>query len=74
MNLSRPDLAQALLSIAHSSRSMVYCLNDTEISDDEDFDWELQERTVLEFLEMMYPYRAPWEKSDPPPRPGAEQQ
>lgn len=62
INLARPDLRRALNSIAHSSHAMVFCLNDTEISESETFDWDLQEQTVVGFLEMMYPYQAPWEK------------
>jgi hypothetical protein len=63
INLARPDLKHALRAIAYSPRSMVYCLNDTQIDDHGDFDWDRQERIVVNFLQMMYPYQAPWEKA-----------
>ena len=64
VNLARPDLEQALTSIEHSRRAMVFCLNDTEIDNSEKFDWEHQENLVNGFLRRMYPYQAPWEKPD----------
>ena len=63
VNLARPDLERVLTAIEHSPRSMVYCLNDTEIDDSEEFDWEHQGNLINGFLSRMYPYRAPWEKS-----------
>ena len=63
VNLARPDLERVLTAIEHSPRSMVYCLNDTEIEDSEEFDWEHQQNLINGFLSRMYPYQAPWEKS-----------
>jgi hypothetical protein len=63
LNLARPDLESALKSVAYSRQAMVYCLNDTEIENHDEFDWEQQEEMVREFLRMMYPYQAPWEKA-----------
>jgi len=64
VNLARPDLERALTSIEHSPRAMVYCLNDTEIENNEEFDWARQGTLVNDFLRRMYPYQAPWEKPD----------
>jgi hypothetical protein len=67
LNLARPGLKRALQNIAYSSHSMVYCLNDTEIDDQSDFNWDRQEQIVTNFLRTMYPYQAPWEKLEQPP-------
>ena len=64
VNLARPDLEQALTSIEHARRAMVFCLNDTEVDDSEEFDWVRQENLMNEFLHRMYPYQAPWEKPE----------
>lgn len=64
VNLARPDLERALTSIEHSRQAMVFCLNDTEIDNSEEFDWECQANLVSGFLRRMYPYQAPWEKPD----------
>jgi hypothetical protein len=64
LNLARPDLEQALEAVAYNRRAMVYCLNDTEIENHDEFDWNHQEKIVTDFLKMMYPYQAPWEKAD----------
>jgi hypothetical protein len=64
LNLARPDLEEALQAVAYDSRAMVYCLNDTEIENHDEFDWSQQERIVTDFLKMMYPYQAPWERAD----------
>lgn len=61
VNLARPNLREALQSIAFSQDALVYCLNDTEV-DDKRFNWQRQEAVVRKFLDMMYPYSAPWEK------------
>jgi hypothetical protein len=63
LNLARPDLEQALEAVAYNRRAMVYCLNDTEIENHDEFDWNHQEKIVTDFLKMMYPYQAPWEKA-----------
>jgi len=65
VNLARPDLKRALDAIAYSRHSMVYCLNDTEIEDHAEFDWDAQEFHIKTFLNMMYPYQAPWEQPEP---------
>lgn len=67
LNLARPDLERALNTITYSRHAMVYCLNDTEIENHAEFDWANQEALVTSFLDMMYPYQAPWEKADRPP-------
>lgn len=64
LNLARPDLERALNSVAYSRQAMVFCLNDTEIENHDEFDWEQQEEIVTNFLRMMYPYQAPWEMAD----------
>jgi hypothetical protein len=64
LNLARPDLERALRTVAYSSYAMVYCLNDTEIENHDEFDWNHQEKIVTDFLKMMYPYQAPWEKAE----------
>ncbi len=61
LNLARPDLAEVLDAIAYSKQSFVYCLNDTEIDDQNEFDWKQQEKLITDFLKSMYPYQAPWE-------------
>ena len=61
LNLARPNLGRSLDSIAHSRHSLVYCLNDTEIDDQSEFDWVEQERLITDFFKSMYPYQAPWE-------------
>jgi isocitrate lyase len=43
---------------------MVYCLNDTEIDNTTAFDLAQQEQFVTDFLNTVYPYRAPWEKAE----------
>jgi hypothetical protein len=63
LNLARPDLEQALEAVAYNRRAMVYCLNDTEIENHDEFDWNHQEKIVTDFLKMMYPYQATWEKA-----------
>jgi hypothetical protein len=65
VNLARTDLRRALEGIGYSRQAMVYCLNDTEIDNPAEFDWNHQEETVTAFLKMMYPYQAPWEKVEP---------
>jgi hypothetical protein len=64
INLARPDLRRALHGVAYSRQAMVYCLNDTEVENPDEFDWDYQEELVTGFLNMMYPYRAPWEKTE----------
>ena len=61
LNLARPNLEQALNSVAHSRHSLVYCLNDTDVDDQSEIDWVEHEKLVTDFLKSMYPYQAPWE-------------
>lgn len=61
VDLASRKLESTLQQIAHSTRPLVYCLNDTEVHDP-DFDRRRQEVKVRAFLETMYPYQAPWER------------
>ena len=61
LNLALPNLQQALDSVAYSSHSLVYCLNDTDVDDQSEIDWFERETLVTDFLKSMYPYQAPWE-------------
>ncbi|MDQ2069896.1 stealth family protein [Natronospira bacteriovora] len=61
VDIASNDLDKKLRRIKRSPHSMVFCLNDTEV-DEDDFDWDAQEVVLRRFLEEMYPYKGPWER------------